>query len=146
DEPGGDGPSRPRSGRDPPEPGMRGHPADERAERRPVHGLFRLGMLPEYRSRRSGGGDAPAQDLEELPDPDLAAFRAVGLAVDQTRVELLRPQGVLEALGHPVEHGSEHLDVDVVADLASADAELHELERAVGILAAHEPTDRAPQA
>ena len=46
----------------------------------------------------------------------------------------------------PVEHRGDHLRVDVVADLAAAHAELDELQRAVRILAPHEPVDRAAQA
>src|SRR5581483_7541344 len=93
----------------------------------------------------SAGGDAPAEHLEELADPDLATFGAVGLAVDQAGVELLGAESILEAFGHPVEHRGKHLDVDVVADLTSTHPELHELERPVRVLAAHEPADRAAE-
>src|SRR3990170_4124418 len=73
--------------------------------------------------------------LQHLPAPLLAPLGCEGLAVDEPRIQLLAPQRVLEALGQPVQHRRDHVDVEVVANLAAAYADIHELERAVGILA-----------
>ena len=89
--------------------------------------------------------DARAQELEELPDPCVAPFGDEGLAVDQAGVELLAAEDVLEAFGDPVEHRGDHLDIDVVADLAATDPELDELEGPVRVLAPHQPVDRPPE-
>ena len=75
-----------------------------------------------------------------------ACVRRSGRPMDQPGIEVLGDQRVLEALGEPIHHRGEHLDVHVAADLAAPHAVLHELERSVRILAAHEPVDRTPQA
>src|SRR4051812_30243123 len=82
------------------------------------------------------GQDPVSKDLDELLDPHAAALRT---AMDQTGVEVLRHERVLELLGQPVEHRREHLDIDVDANLSIGHPELDELQRAVGIFASHEP-------
>ena len=90
-------------------------------------------------------GRCPNAGARGTPDPRVAPFGDEGLAMDQAGVELLAPEDVLEAFGDPVEHRGDHLDVDVVADLAATDPELDELEGPVRILAPHQPVDRPPE-
>ncbi len=71
---------------------------------------------------------------------------SLGGPMDEPGVQVLGHQGVLEALGEPIHHRGEHLDVDVAADLTAPHAVLHELERPVRIFAAHEPIDRSAEA
>ena len=52
----------------------------------------------------------------------------VGMMMQQARVEVLAHERVLEPTGHPVEHRGGHLDVQIGAQVAAFDAELHELE------------------
>ena len=60
-------------------------------------------------------------------------------------IEVLRHQRVLEPLRRPIQHRRDHLGIHVVADLTVPDPELDELKGAVGVLAPHEPVDRAAE-
>ena len=85
---------------------------------------------------------AERKQASELLDPGLLTLR-LAAAVKQAGVELLRHQRVLKALGEPIDHGHHHVEVHVVAHLAAPLAVLHEVERAVGVLAHEEPVDLA---
>src|SRR3989304_2175745 len=104
------------------------------------------GRAADRRVPQSSRGDARAQDLQELPYPRLAPLGHEGPAMDQPGVELLAPQDVLEPLGQPVEHRGDHLGVDVLADLAPADAALDALRRPVSERAPHQPIAGGPPA
>src|ERR671910_425877 len=96
--------------------------------------------------RPLSGGDAAPKDLDELADPNVAAFGEEWLPMDQAGVELLAPQRVLEPLGDPVEDSGDHVGVDVVPHLSAPDPELDEVERSVGVLASHQSVDRPAEA
>ena len=110
-----------------------------------------FGSLPRApcRSSRAAAGPVAADGaLAEAPGTGRCArpsSRAVALAREETRIELLGQQRVLEALHGPLENRDDHLLVDVGAHLAALDPHAHERDRAVGIPVAQEAVDLLAQ-
>ena len=91
-------------------------------------------------ARHSGWGAMPSRSTST--NSLMRIGRRSGRRWINPGIEVLRHQGVLESFRHPVQGRGDHLGVDVVAELATLDPELDELEGAVRVLAAHEPVDR----
>ena len=73
---------------------------------------------------------------------------ALGLVpppVEQTGIELLGDDGVLDRSREPIHEGHDRLQVHVRADLAASLPPFDELERSVRILADEPPVDVPPQ-
>jgi len=91
-------------------------------------------------------GERPEPDdsqIEELADPHLFLLRGIAGPAEQSGIEFLGQQRVLEAFHGPVENRNDHLLVQTTPQFPALQPKAHESHCAIGVLRQQETVDLA---